>query len=75
MVRDEQALVNGIVTPVTMDGRSTYLAAASPVQFDERPIGELQACPEAGQHTEEILLELGMDWDEIAALKAAEAIQ
>lgn len=75
VVKDEQALVNGIVTPVTMGDESTYVAAASPVQFDEQPIGELQGCPEPGHHTEEILLELGMEWEEIIALKESEAIQ
>lgn len=75
VVKDEQALVNGIVTPVKMGDTSSYMAAASPAQFDEQLIGDLQGCPEPGQHTEEVLLELGMEWDEIAALKEAEAIQ
>jgi len=30
--------------------------------------------PEYGQHTEEILLELGMDWDEIVAAKESGAV-
>jgi hypothetical protein len=30
--------------------------------------------PELGQHTEEVLLELGMDWDGIVGLKEAGAI-
>lgn len=74
VVQDEQALVNGIVTPVKMGDGSTYLASASPAQFDEQPLGELQGCPEAGQHTEEVLLELGMEWKEILALKESKAI-
>ena len=31
-------------------------------------IAEVGAAPELGQHTEEILLELGFDWGEISAL-------
>jgi len=34
----------------------------------------LRAAPEHGQHTEEILLELGLDWDAIIAYKEAGAI-
>ena len=30
--------------------------------------------PELGQHTEEVLLELGYDWDKIIALKESGAI-
>jgi crotonobetainyl-CoA:carnitine CoA-transferase CaiB-like acyl-CoA transferase len=30
--------------------------------------------PELGQHTETILMEMGRDWDEIEALKAAGVI-
>ncbi len=74
VIEDEQALVNGIVTPVTLNDNTTYLAAASPGQFDEELIGELQCCPEPGQHTEEVLLESGLEWDEIVALKDAGAI-
>lgn len=75
ILKDEQALTAGIVTPVNHLDSGTYLAAASPGQFDEQLPGELHACPEPGQHTEEILMESGMEWDEIAALKEAGAIQ
>jgi len=34
----------------------------------------LGPAPEHGQHTEEILLELGIDWDEIASGKESGAI-
>ncbi|HRV99646.1 MAG TPA: hypothetical protein P5201_13695, partial [Aminobacteriaceae bacterium] len=41
-----------------------------PVQFGERPPAPSRA-PEHGQHTEEILMELNIDWDGIAAAKEA----
>jgi crotonobetainyl-CoA:carnitine CoA-transferase CaiB-like acyl-CoA transferase len=47
--------------------------AASPVQFDVTA-PELGPAPEFAAQTEEILVELGLDWDRIIALKAAGAV-
>jgi crotonobetainyl-CoA:carnitine CoA-transferase CaiB-like acyl-CoA transferase len=45
----------------------------SPAQFDElRP--DLRRAPQHGEHTEEVLLELGRSWDDIVALKDAGAV-
>jgi len=46
----------------------------TPVDFYGTPAAVRSVPPELGQHTEEILLELGHDWDEIIALKEAGAI-
>jgi crotonobetainyl-CoA:carnitine CoA-transferase CaiB-like acyl-CoA transferase len=43
------------------------------VQFDER-WPTLTPAPDLGQHTEEVLLELGLTWEELAACKGAGAI-
>jgi crotonobetainyl-CoA:carnitine CoA-transferase CaiB-like acyl-CoA transferase len=69
VLNDPQALINGFVTPVTMDDGDTYLAACTPGQFDERPIGSLKAAPNWGQHTDEVLAEWGVSASKIAALK------
>ncbi|MGW0040219.1 CaiB/BaiF CoA transferase family protein [Rhodococcus sp. NPDC003348] len=45
----------------------------SPVQFDETA-PELRPGPEFAAQTEEILLEAGLDWDRIIALKTAGAV-
>ena len=50
-----------------------FKLVASPVQFDEQSI-PLGASPELGQHTEEVLLELGLSWDEISAGKESGAL-
>ena len=47
---------------------------ATPVDFSATPWEPGAAVPETGQHTEEVLLELGYDWDRILALKEANAI-
>ena len=43
---------------------------AAPVDFAGFDPGPAQRAPEAGEHTEEILLELGLDWPDIAALQS-----
>jgi crotonobetainyl-CoA:carnitine CoA-transferase CaiB-like acyl-CoA transferase len=47
---------------------------ASPTDFYGTPWQPQGYAPELGQHTEEVLLELGYDWDQIVALKEAGVI-
>ena len=47
---------------------------ATPVQLSKTPVELRSGAPELGQHTEEVLLELGYSWEEIEALRAAGAI-
>ena len=70
---DPQIAANGYLTEVeTMAGAPVTLPA-NPVQFDEAG-PEVAGAPEHGQHTEEVLLELGLGFGEIGALKAKGAI-
>jgi crotonobetainyl-CoA:carnitine CoA-transferase CaiB-like acyl-CoA transferase len=64
---------NGYLIANVDDRGETYRIVAAPVQFNETPPGPNRA-PEHGQHTEEILLELDVDWDQIAHAKDVKAI-
>jgi len=69
---DVQALANGYLSDVDRDG-TRFRLVASPVQFDEATPG-LTPAPEMGQHTEEVLLSIGLAWEDLAALKESGAI-
>jgi crotonobetainyl-CoA:carnitine CoA-transferase CaiB-like acyl-CoA transferase len=72
-LNDPQSKPNGYLITNVDDQGIEYVMVAAPVQFDETPPGAGRA-PEHGQHTEEILLELGFDWDDIAKAKDSGAI-
>jgi crotonobetainyl-CoA:carnitine CoA-transferase CaiB-like acyl-CoA transferase len=70
---DEQILANGFIRTVQGTDGSEFELVANPVQFDETP-PDLTRAPELGEHTEEVFLELGLTWEELAELKAGDVI-
>jgi crotonobetainyl-CoA:carnitine CoA-transferase CaiB-like acyl-CoA transferase len=70
---DPQVMANGYIADVEMLNGATLPMVTPPVQFDEEP-GRPTRAPEHGEHTEEVLLALGLSWDELATLKADGAV-
>jgi crotonobetainyl-CoA:carnitine CoA-transferase CaiB-like acyl-CoA transferase len=70
---DPQAVANGYITEVNHPSGETVRVVRGPVSFDGEP-ASLGVAPEFGQHTEDVLLDLGRSWEEIAKLKETGAI-
>lgn len=68
---DEQAIANDMIAEVEpADGGPPFKVVRGPVQFNHEPL-ETTRAPQASEHTEIVLMELGLDWDRIEALKEA----
>jgi crotonobetainyl-CoA:carnitine CoA-transferase CaiB-like acyl-CoA transferase len=71
---DEQVRANDYFPEVEGHDGTRFRTVASPVQFGGRGVGRLDPMPECGQHTEEVLLARGYDWEALGRLKAGGVI-
>ena len=71
---DEQAIANDMIVEVEVaSGGKPFRVVRGPVQFNHEPLVTTRA-PQASEHTELVLMEIGMDWDRIEELKESGAI-
>jgi crotonobetainyl-CoA:carnitine CoA-transferase CaiB-like acyl-CoA transferase len=74
VIEDPQVVANDYIVPFTLpDGTETSMVGPA-VQMGGSPGSIRRRAPEFGEHTEEVLLENGFTWEEIAALKDSGAI-
>jgi crotonobetainyl-CoA:carnitine CoA-transferase CaiB-like acyl-CoA transferase len=65
---DPQTIANGYLQDCATASGTPFQLVAAPVQYDEVPAVPARA-PEFNEHGDEILGELGLDWDAIVDLK------
>ena len=70
---DVQVVANGYLPTIEAGNGDAVQLVASPAQFDEVAV-EMTRAPEHGEHTELLLMDLGYDWDQIAAMKESGAV-
>jgi crotonobetainyl-CoA:carnitine CoA-transferase CaiB-like acyl-CoA transferase len=74
VVADPQALENDFFTEIDHPVAGRLKIVNTPVRFHQNPSVAKGPAPQVGQHTEEILLELGYRWDDINNLKDQKVI-
>jgi crotonobetainyl-CoA:carnitine CoA-transferase CaiB-like acyl-CoA transferase len=70
----EQAHVNGYLMDLEHPVAGKIPVTGCPVTLNGEVTYEAKPAPEHGQHTEEVLLEVGYDWEEIAELRESRVI-
>jgi len=74
MHRDPQTLARGMVAETHHSRLGSVRTIGPPVKFSETPGGVARGAPLLGEHTREVLEEIGYDANEIKALIAAGAV-
>ena len=74
VLESEQARANGYVRTLSHPVIGKVDVVGNPITLSETPLVESEAPPELGQHTEELLLEAGFEWEEIEKLRSEGAL-
>jgi crotonobetainyl-CoA:carnitine CoA-transferase CaiB-like acyl-CoA transferase len=74
LLTDDQTVANDMIIEVEgADGGKPLRLVRGPVQWNGEPL-ETTRAPQASEHTEMVLMEMGVEWDRIEELKAKGAI-
>jgi crotonobetainyl-CoA:carnitine CoA-transferase CaiB-like acyl-CoA transferase len=73
VIEDPQVVANDYVRDVAAEDGSTFKLVAVPLQFNETP-SEIERAPKHGEHTDQVLQEIGLKAEEIASLKMKGAV-
>ena len=71
---DNLVLENHYLVDLEDSSGNIKRVVGSPIKMSGTPSVASAEAPELGQHTEEILLELGYNWEEISELRETSAI-
>ena len=74
LLSDPQVVENGYIIDYDHPAYGKIKTVGFPWNFSETPLGLRLPAPQLGQHTEEILLELGYSWEDIGNLREQEAV-
>jgi CoA:oxalate CoA-transferase len=74
VAEDEGVYENGYLQRIVHPEWGELPMVGVPIRLSDTPSRAGELAPELGQHTEEVLLELGFEWEEIAALRLAEVL-
>jgi len=73
LLNDKSLRASGSIVEVPHKARGSYFTVGSPIKFsDLKP--EITGSPLLGEHTDQILAELGYSADEIKAMHVAKAV-
>ncbi|MGI9604455.1 MAG: CaiB/BaiF CoA transferase family protein [Acidimicrobiales bacterium] len=74
VVADPGAHANGYLQTIDHPEWGEVVMPGTPLRLSDTPAVPGELAPELGQHTEEVLLEMGYEWDDIAAMRQSAVI-
>jgi crotonobetainyl-CoA:carnitine CoA-transferase CaiB-like acyl-CoA transferase len=74
LLNDPQVIANNYIVDFDHPVLGKIKVQPFPIRFSKTRVGPRGPAPEFGQHTEEVLLEIGYTWDDIAQLREEEVI-
>jgi crotonobetainyl-CoA:carnitine CoA-transferase CaiB-like acyl-CoA transferase len=74
VLKSEQAQANGYLLPLDHPVAGRVLVSGMPVSLNGEIPTQAEMPPEHGQHTEEVLMELGYSWEDIGSFRDSGAV-